>query len=450
MQGKSAVVLALIASNRMRPDKCPSLERIRRYLLPEGSKRLRVKTTVIMTSISLLGQWEDECRKHAPGLRVARYHGKMRVRPEDLYHLDVIISSSTFRWDEQIIKKFSFRRVVVDESHLFATAPSSARLEFAMDKCSRLKWCVTATPCVSSIKDLNKQLTFLCNGGHYARFAPLRMAMNFFHQVKSNSSKKQAFYGLVEELKHCMIRHTKSQRIQGSEALALPESTTTIVFLSMTQQERALFAVANASMERLRNMARFGAKTMQVEKCLTYHTRGGESKIKALVEDLNLLRRSEPSYRVVVFTQSLAMHQSIVNALKREKLKTFQFSGSTAAKQRDTAIRSFQSETDTRPAVFVITLRSGNVGITLTSASRVYLMEPSLDPAAEAQAAGRIHRLGQTKAVQIKKFVFRDCIESNIIKLHQEVASGRISVSDGFFPGEAIKILVKNIRIRQP
>ena len=87
-------------------------------------------------------------------------------------------------------------------------------------------------------------------------------------------------------------------------------------------------------------------------------------------------------------------------------------------------------------------------GITLTAASAVYLIEPSLDPSAEVQAAGRIHRLGQTKAVQVKKLVFRNCIESNIVDLHKEIAAGRITVSDGFFPPEAVKILVKNIRTK--
>jgi SNF2 family DNA or RNA helicase len=375
----------------------------------------------------------------------------MRVRPGDLCDLDVIISSSTFCWDGQITNNFSFHRVVVDESHLFSTSPSSARIDFATDKYSKFKWCVTATPCVSSVRDLEKQLHFLNHGGRFSHHASLLASIQQYDRARGDDSlMKQAFYGLVDEMKQCMIRHTKSQRIQGSEALALPESTTTTVFLDMTPQEREHFAVAIDSREQLQNMLRFGAKTLQVERCLTFHTRGGHTKIKALVEDLNLFRRSDPSFRVLVFTQSLAMHNNIVEALKHEAVKTFQFTGSTEPNKRDIAIRDFQSRTDTSPAVFVITLRSGNVGITLHSASRVYLMEPSLDPAAEVQAAGRIHRLGQTKAVQVKKLVFRDCIESNIVNLHKEIAAGRISISEGFFPGEAIKILVKNIRIREP
>ncbi len=95
-----------------------------------------------------------------------------------------------------------------------------------------------------------------------------------------------------------------------------------------------------------------------------------------------------------------------MRALRDDGLVTLEFSGSTAPVKRDEAIREFQrgldaasasaagggAAADPRACVFVITTRAGNVGITLTAASRVYLMEPALDPAVEMQAAGRIHR----------------------------------------------------------
>jgi len=68
----------------------------------------------------------------------------------------------------------------------------------------------------------------------------------------------------------------------------------------------------------------------------------------------------------------------------------YQFTGSTDSRKRDTAIRNFQNASSHRPAVFAVTLRSGNVGITLTAASRVYLLEPCIDPAVEVQAAGEL------------------------------------------------------------
>jgi len=437
----------------------PTLQRILAF--SEETHKLRIKATVILTSVSLIGQWVDECRKHAPGLNVGVYHnpsGKCICR-NDLYALDVIISTSTFEWNKDISRNFKFHRVVVDESHLFATAPSSAKIQYATAKSSSFRWCVTATPFTTSIAELQKQLQFLNHGRvGFSLSHSLRAVLGAFQSLTVRSPqtvKKQAFYDLADVLKKCMIRHTKVQRIHGSEALALPASTTTTIYIDMTQQEREWFDHAHVKKSTLMRMLQRGDKVMALQNCFTFRMNtitpdqaAGLTKIKTLVGELQELRVTEPSFRVVVFTQALAMHKFIVDALLRERMNAFEIKGSTKAKKRDEAIRKFQNGNDTSPAVFVITLRSGNVGITLTAASRVYLIEPSLDPAAEIQAAGRIHRLGQTKAVQVKRLVFRNSVESNIIDLHQEIATGRISISDGFFPPEAVKILANNVRIK--
>jgi SNF2 family DNA or RNA helicase len=142
------------------------------------------------------------------------------------------------------------------------------------------------------------------------------------------------------------------------------------------------------------------------------------------------------------------MYESCLQALRGENIELFEFAGSNAPRRRDDAIRQFQSQSFHKPAVFVITLGSGNVGITLTAASRVYLLEPSIDPSTHLQAAGRIHRLGQNKAVQCIKFVFRNSVESNIVDLHHEIAAGNISIADGYFPPEAVHILARGIGSR--
>ena len=83
----------------------------------------------------------------------------------------------------------------------------------------------------------------------------------------------------------------------------------------------------------------------------------------------------------------------------------------------------------------------GNVGITLTAATRVYLFEPCLDPSMEMQAAGRIHRLGQTKDVLVKRLVYRNTIEASILKLHEEIKAGRLRIVDHKWPNEGLKTL---------
>jgi SNF2 family DNA or RNA helicase len=91
--------------------------------------------------------------------------------------------------------------------------------------------------------------------------------------------------------------------------------------------------------------------------------------------------------------------------------------------------------------MLVIMIKTGNVGLMLTAASRVYLMETALDPAVEVQAVGRIHCLGQTKAVQVKRLVFRNSYEHNIVKLHTKLLSGEIKLNVLVVPAEAVQIL---------
>ena len=198
------------------------------------------------------------------------------------------------------------------------------------------------------------------------------------------------------------------------------------------------------------------------------------TKVVALRRDLTEQRRTDPTIRAVVFTQFLDVHEACVRSLQRDGFDVYEFKGSSSSTKRDEAIRNFQDTSSRRPAVFVVTLRTGNVGITLTAASRVYLLEPCLDPSVEVQAAGkflcvnsielkilhrfyihpsclagRIHRLGQNKACHVVKFVFNKSYESNIIDIHREILAGRISIVDGFVPPTAMGILARGLRFRQ-
>ena len=109
----------------------------------------------------------------------------------------------------------------------------------------------------------------------------------------------------------------------------------------------------------------------------------------------------------------------------------FSFNKHTPVALRHRLIRQFQTVPQAgRAAVCVTTFHCAAVGITLTAASRVVLMEPTMDPALEAQAAGRIHRLGQTKEVLIKRFAMRDTAEEAIVDLHAAQRAGALSTRD--------------------
>lgn len=261
-----------------------------------------------------------------------------------------------------------------------------------------------------------------------------------------NNSKRK-FYWLLDTLKPIVIHHTKSQRINGSAALALPPSLMTTTLVQMSSCERKLMREnAKAHLVRRYTRGRGEKAFFPLSRALGLLSGFGcDSKISILKDDLRALRCIDPSLRVVVFTQSCDTHEKAIASVKRDGFDVLEFSGSSSSKKRDSSIRDSQNTCSSRPAVFVITMRAGNVGITLTAASRVYLMEPCLDPAVEVQMAGRIHCLCQNKSVHVNRYAFRNSPEENIVKLHKKIVAGEVSITDGHVPPKAVKILANGL-----
>ena len=187
-------------------------------------------------------------------------------------------------------------------------------------------------------------------------------------------------------------------------------------------------------------------------KATEYRPRPGElTKCKRLIADLVALQAEEPDFHAVVFTQYDAMQRTLVAAIKAASrsggelsaggkapaLRIFEFNQKTAPTTRHKRIAEFQNSSAPGGRVFVFTVATAAVGITLTAATRVYLMEPMADPAQEVQAAGRIHRLGQTQDIFIRRYCFRDSIEEAVVALHEQIRKGAFRVLDGRFPPEA-------------
>ena len=131
--------------------------------IPPIKDRVKLKPTIILTSVSLIGQWEDEAKKHSPGLVVKTFHNS-RSKKTSLFaetDVDVIISTSTFKWPAVVTNCLEFHRVIHDESHLLKRRGVSANLEYANMIASPLRWGVTATPATNSYMDLIPQLTFI-------------------------------------------------------------------------------------------------------------------------------------------------------------------------------------------------------------------------------------------------------------------------------------------------
>jgi SNF2 family DNA or RNA helicase len=329
--------------------------------------KLKLKGTVILTSVSLMGQWEDEVEKHAPGLTIKTFHSSRKSNPlfvnlsaghrsgklrggkdhttdpdecnadsmVELSKADVIISSSTIWWPKLVAKGFEFRRVVHDESHLFGGP--SAKVEAANYISSQFRWCVTATPLASSFRDLGRQLEFIWGKDRWGAGGAYQGDYNEIERAtRAGNDSQEQFDRLVGILGRYLIRHTKSQRIGGEEILALPPSTTSTVMLTMSKDEDKALNKVHTTSKVLNRCLEGGGETFTIERCFGFPLGSilrsdtsdkdyrslvevggkkksgkiirrlkfqGLTKIIALRKDLQEQLEKEPNLRAVVFTQ---------------------------------------------------------------------------------------------------------------------------------------------------
>ncbi|KAF2138855.1 uncharacterized protein K452DRAFT_352946 [Aplosporella prunicola CBS 121167] len=141
------------------------------------------------------------------------------------------------------------------------------------------------------------------------------------------------------------------------------------------------------------------------------------AKIEALVSKLTKLRRAEPFTKSVVFSQFTSFLDLIQGALGRESLPIVRFDGSMTQKARAAALAEFRNAP--RGVVLLLSLRAGGVGLNLTAARRVFMMDPWWSYAVEAQAIDRVHRMGQVEDVLVTRFIVSGSIEEKMLKIQE-------------------------------
>lgn len=117
----------------------------------------------------------------------------------------------------------------------------------------------------------------------------------------------------------------------------------------------------------------------------------------------------------LVFSQFNSTLQWLQEELPKHGFEFRTLTGSMSMKQRAKALQDFQSDPPT--TIFLLSLRAGGVGINLTQANKVYIMEPSFNPALERQAIGRVHRLGQKRNTEVTRLVMKDSVEIRLLKI---------------------------------
>ncbi|MEP6948751.1 MAG: SNF2-related protein [Ginsengibacter sp.] len=416
-----------------------ALSMLSHYAKQEG----RLKALVVCPT-TLIYNWENEIKKFTPSLTWSIHHGSMRTRnPEDFEKSNIIITTyGTLRSDIQLMMKILFDYVVLDESQAIKN-PSSKVTRAACLLTARNRLCMSGTPLQNNTFDVYAQMNFLNPG--------LLGSVEFFRNEFSTPIDK---FGEQEQKDHLrkllypfILRRTKEQ-----VAKDLPEKTETILFCEMEDEQRNVYeAYRNVYRERIMGVI----EGQGIDKSQLTILQG-LMKLRQICDSPAILNEEEKypnhsikldeltreitenigEHKALVFSQFLGMLALIKEKLKENNIQFDYFDGSTPPHERERAIQNFQSNEDCR--VFLISLKAGGVGLNLTAADYVYIVDPWWNPAVEQQAIDRTHRIGQTKNIFAYRMICKDTIEDKILQLQERkrvLAKELISDDQAFVKG---------------
>ncbi|MDB5190720.1 MAG: box helicase [Segetibacter sp.] len=397
---------------------------------------------IIVCPSSLIYNWQQELQKFAPSITSVVYHGATRSTQLFEKNKQVIITSyGTIRADAELLLKKKYGIAVIDESHNIKNPTSQITTVVSLlDADTRIA--LSGTPVVNNTFDLYAQLNFSLPGMFGSR--------DFFKREYADAIDRYHDEEKIQSLQKLtapfILRRTKEQ-----VAKDLPAKTESILWCKMHRNQQDLY---NEIKDQVRSNLFMDIKSNGLTKSklavlqgmlklrqvcnspllLPQDEQQGFSdsiKTEVLLEELkNILGK----HKALVFSQFSTMLNLLEKDCDKQGITYFHFDGQTPPAKRAEMVSAFQDK-DSTTNLFLISLKAGNSGLTLTAADYVFLFDPWWNTAVEQQAIDRTHRIGQTKNVFAYKMICKDTIEEKIIKLQQkkkQLAEELVSEDDGF------------------
>ncbi len=380
---------------------------------------------LVVCPTTLIYNWENEIKKFTPSLNYYIHHGPLRNRNHaELNNHNVIITTyGTLRSDIKFFAAMPLDYVVLDESQAIKNPSSKVTKAVALLR-AKHRLCMSGTPLQNNTFDIYAQMNFLNPG--------MLGSMEYFRQEFAIPIDK---FGEEEQKDHLrkilypfILRRTKEQ-----VAKDLPEKTETVLFCEMGHEQRRIYDAYRNDF-RARILGTIEEQGIQKSQLTILQ---GLMKLRQICDSPAILNEAEKfenhsikldelareitenisNHKALIFSQFLGMLGLIRQKLEEQGIKYEYFDGSTSAPDREKAIRSFQNDDEVR--VFLISLKAGGVGLNLTAADYVYIVDPWWNPAVEQQAIDRTHRIGQTKNIFAYRMICKDTIEDKIMQLQE-------------------------------
>lgn len=396
-------------------------------------------TNLVVVPKSLVFNWIKEIEKFAPELNVLVYYGTLRHQHKfDLEKYQVIIATyGSVRSDIVELREVAFNYVILDESQAVKNPDALVSKSVKLLK-AKNRICMSGTPIENNTFDLYSQLDFLNPG--------MLGSVDFFKREYATPIDKDKSEIAVSNLRRLVypfiLRRTKEE-----VAKELPEKVETTIYCEMGTHQRKVYdyfkdkyrdyimgkieseGLNNAGMYILEGLMKL-RQICNSPALLNEKEDYGKESIK-LEEIIPRISEDSGRHKILVFSQFLDMLDLIRKELDKLHIKYEYLDGQT--KDRIERVENFQNNEECR--VFLMSLKAGGVGLNLTAADYVYLVDPWWNPAVEAQAIDRAHRIGQEKSVFAYKLICKDTIEEKILQLQERkkaVAKDLINVESGF------------------
>lgn len=422
--GKTLQVITIL-QKYFQNKKAGDLQANQQTSLEQGLNKSHADATEVFASAllivprSLIFNWVQELKKFAPELSYFVYHNNKRKEEfsNKLHQNHIIITTyGVVRKDIEILRNIDFSYCILDESQAIKN-PQSKSYQAVLQLKSQSRISITGTPMENKLTDLWAQMNFLNQD--------MLGNLPYFEKTYLDPIGKDSNMPELQELKD-IISPFILRRLKSEVAKELPDKIEQVIYCEMDEEQKELYeteksAIRNqllfsqkkknyidaiAVLNRLRQIALHPAM-LDKESALT------SGKFESIIHSIeNLL---EQGHKFLIFS-SFVKHLTLIQ--QHFESKDIAYSMLTGKDQnRQKIVEDFQNNKDIKP--FLISIKAGGVGLNITAASYVLIIDPWWNPFVEQQAIDRTHRIGQTENVIIYKFITKDSIEEKILSLQQ-------------------------------
>ncbi|MDP9174909.1 MAG: DEAD/DEAH box helicase [Planctomycetota bacterium] len=413
--GKTVQVLALLEERRLQraiagKDAVPAA----------GAEPFSVGPSLVVVPRSLVFNWQQEATRFAPALRVLDHATGDRLKTVDHFRdFDVVLTTyGTLRNDIALLRDLTFDYVILDEAQAIKN-PASESAKAARLLQSTHRMALSGTPVQNHLGELWSLFEFLNPG--------MLGASRAFSAVAAGRAVEPETRTLLSSaLRPLILRRTKEQ-----VARDLPEKFEQTIFCELEKAQRSLYDelkehYRQALMQRIETDGLAKSKIQILEALLRLRqaachpglldkTRIGEPSAKLDTLIPRLTEVVQENHKAIVFSQFTSLLAIVRKKLDDDGVIYEYLDGKT----RDRQARVDRFQTDPQCKLFLVSLKAGGLGLNLTAAQYVFLLDPWWNPAIEAQAIDRAHRIGQTQQVFAYRLIARDTVEEKVLQLQQ-------------------------------